>query len=237
MPLNAHAAARLRSKKRSSSTRTASSTAVASPAPSASAKKPVRFRDAAPKDLRWKKIVLPAEMGFDDDGGLLELDEVEGVDVVYEEGRVAFKVRIQVRLVFRRRANGRSQVRDEDGEPPAKKSKKGKGKAVERDDDEPEFVPVDQVQELEGDEPAFADDEELTFPDEELEFPDGETGQAADAADGEGADVKKAKKQKNEKGKKRSRDEAQENGSNGGAIEEAADEPPFDGACRSPAFL
>lgn len=51
------------------------------------------MRTAAPKDLGWKSIVLPAELGFDDDGGLLELDEVEGVDVVYEDGRVAFKVR------------------------------------------------------------------------------------------------------------------------------------------------
>ena len=52
------------------------------------------MRTAAPKDLGWKSIVLPAELGFDDDGGLLELDEVDGVDVVYEDGRVAFKVRV-----------------------------------------------------------------------------------------------------------------------------------------------
>ncbi|BGP06000.1 ATP-dependent RNA helicase [Rhodotorula toruloides] len=223
MPLNAHAAARLRSKKRgSSSSRTASST-TASPAPSTSSKKAARFRDAAPKDLRWKSIVLPAELGCDDDGGLLELDEVEGVDVVYEDGRVAFKVR-----------------EDEDGEPPAKKSKKGKGKAVQQDDDEPEFVPIDQAQESEGDEPKFAEDEPLSFPDEELEFPDEEAGEAGEAAEGESVNVaeekKKAKKQKKDKGKKRSRDEAQENGSSGGAMEEAADEPPFDVEAELPAW-
>ncbi|BGP30029.1 ATP-dependent RNA helicase [Rhodotorula toruloides] len=224
MPLNAQAAARLRSKKRSSSSsRTASST-TASPAPSTSSRKAARFRDAAPKDLRWKSIVLPAELGFDDDGGLLELDEVEGVDVVYEDGRVAFKVR-----------------EDEDGEPPAKKSKKGKGKAVERDDDdEPDFVPVDQAQDSEGDDPKFAEDEPLSFPDEELEFPDEEAGDAVEAVEGEDADVveekTKTKKLKKEKGKKRSRDEAQKNGSSAGAIEEAADEPPFDVEAELPAW-
>ncbi|BGP22772.1 DEAD (asp-glu-ala-asp) box containing, RNA helicase [Rhodotorula toruloides] len=220
MPLNAHAAARLRSKNRgSSSSRTASSTIA-----STSAQKAARFRNAAPKDLRWKSIVLPAELGFDDDGGLLELDEVEGVDVVYEDGRVAFKVR-----------------EDDDGEPPAKKSKKGKGKAVERNaDDEPEFVPVDQAHESEDEEPKFADDELLSFPAEEPDFLDEQAGEAIDAGNGEithAVEQKtKPKKQKKEKGKKRSRDVAQDNGSNGPAIEEAADEPPFDVGAELPAW-
>ncbi|KAL8292938.1 hypothetical protein RQP46_000632 [Phenoliferia psychrophenolica] len=57
-------------------------------------------------NLKWKSIVLPSEFGFDEDGGLLELDEVEGVDVCYgEDGRLTFG------------------VRDDGIEPPAKKLK------------------------------------------------------------------------------------------------------------------
>ncbi|KAK4701559.1 ATP-dependent RNA helicase DDX24/MAK5, partial [Phenoliferia sp. Uapishka_3] len=45
-------------------------------------------------NLKWKSIVLPSEFGFDEDGGLLELDEVDGVDVCYgEDGRLTFGVR------------------------------------------------------------------------------------------------------------------------------------------------
>lgn len=95
MPLNPHAAARLRSKKRGApSTRTASSSASASATGSkAQPTAQPRFRPTATKDLQWKRLVLPAEIGFDDDGGLLEVDEVEGVDVVVEDGRAVFKVR------------------------------------------------------------------------------------------------------------------------------------------------
>lgn len=107
MPMNAHAAARLRAKKRARSSTTAelangtassarASAAAATPVASA-LPKAKRMRTAAPKDLGWKSIVLPAELGFDDDGGLLELDEVDGVDVVYgEDGRIAFQVRVCV---------------------------------------------------------------------------------------------------------------------------------------------
>lgn len=43
--------------------------------------------------LDWHNIALPSEIGFDDAGGLLELDEVEGVNVVYgTDGRVSFQV-------------------------------------------------------------------------------------------------------------------------------------------------
>lgn len=45
-------------------------------------------------NLKWKSIVLPSEFGFDEDGGLLELDEVEGVDVCYgADGILTFGVR------------------------------------------------------------------------------------------------------------------------------------------------
>lgn len=108
MPLNPHAAARLRAKKRGRSSSSAASphntastdqtksseaAADAAAATDAAPPKAKRLRTAASKDLGWRSIVLPAELGFDDDGGLLELDEVDGVDVVYEDGRVAFKVR------------------------------------------------------------------------------------------------------------------------------------------------
>lgn len=112
MPMNAHAAARLRAKKRARSSAAAEQTdgtassaqrrrdAPSSSAAAGAAPKAKRMRTAAPKDLGWKSIVLPAELGFDDDGGLLELDEVEGVDVVYEDGRVAFKVRDYTFSIF-----------------------------------------------------------------------------------------------------------------------------------------
>ena len=42
--------------------------------------------------LKWQNIVLPSEIGFDEDGGLLELEEVDGVEVVYADGVVSFRV-------------------------------------------------------------------------------------------------------------------------------------------------
>ncbi|EJC98248.1 DEAD-domain-containing protein [Fomitiporia mediterranea MF3/22] len=48
------------------------------------------------EDLPWKKVSRPSALGFEGDDGILELEEVEDVEVVYEEtknGRVArFKV-------------------------------------------------------------------------------------------------------------------------------------------------
>lgn len=48
------------------------------------------------EDLPWKTMSRPMETGLDGDDGILELEEVEGVEVVYEEtekGKVArFKV-------------------------------------------------------------------------------------------------------------------------------------------------
>lgn len=97
MPLNAHAAARLRNKKRggTSSTRTASSSSSTATSSKAQPKAAPRFRPTATRDLQWKRLVLPAEIGFDDDGGLLEVDEIDGVDVVVEDGRAVFKVRFR----------------------------------------------------------------------------------------------------------------------------------------------
>jgi len=43
-------------------------------------------------DLPWKSVSRPSETGLDGDDGILELEEVEGVEVVYEDtssGRVA----------------------------------------------------------------------------------------------------------------------------------------------------
>ncbi|BGP37829.1 ATP-dependent RNA helicase [Rhodotorula kratochvilovae] len=194
MPLNQHAAARLRAKKRGSSS---SKPARTAPASNPSAKPAPTFRHTATKDLQWKKLVLPAEIGFDDDGGLLELDELDGVDIEYQDGKAVFKVRD-----------------DADQPPAAKKSRKGKGKATHADDDDAEaFVDINDVQD-EGDAPTFADDEELTFQDdEELSFPDdavqaGE-GDAAPAEEAAPAVVAgKGKEKVKAKGKKRSRDEA-----------------------------
>lgn len=44
------------------------------------------------EDLPWKKVARPSETGLGGDDWILELEEVDGVDVVYEEterGKVA----------------------------------------------------------------------------------------------------------------------------------------------------
>lgn len=44
------------------------------------------------EDLPWKKVTRPSEAGLGGDDWILELEEVDGVDVVYEEterGKVA----------------------------------------------------------------------------------------------------------------------------------------------------
>lgn len=53
---------------------------------------PVKRRTERAANLAWKNVVLPSEFGFDEEGGLLELEEVEGVDVVYRDGLVTFRV-------------------------------------------------------------------------------------------------------------------------------------------------
>ncbi|KAI5479656.1 DEAD (asp-glu-ala-asp) box containing, RNA helicase [Pseudohyphozyma bogoriensis] len=96
---HSYAAARAASKKRKLA---AMANKSAEPAPIASTSKASAKAAAAPKvrttkevkpgSLSWKSIVLPSEFGFDEDGGLLELDEVEGVDVVYGDGMITFRV-------------------------------------------------------------------------------------------------------------------------------------------------
>lgn len=86
MGLNPHAAARLRARKNPSS----SSSKPSRTAPPV--KQQPTFTETRAADLGWKSLQLPAELGFDDDGGLLELDELDGVDVTYEDGKVVFKV-------------------------------------------------------------------------------------------------------------------------------------------------
>ena len=44
-------------------------------------------------NLNWSSIVLPSEFGFDEAGGLLELGEVSGVEVIYGDGLVTFRVK------------------------------------------------------------------------------------------------------------------------------------------------
>ncbi|GJN88616.1 hypothetical protein Rhopal_001582-T1 [Rhodotorula paludigena] len=193
MPLNPHAAARIRQKKRGlapSSRRTASSQPDASPAASSAPRPAKRTRTVPTNQLQWKKLVLPAEIGFDDDGGLLELDELEGVDIAHEDGKVVFKA-----------------IEDDADQPPQKKRNKGKARATA--DDEAAFVPVEDVVD-EGDNPTFDDDEELTFQDEALSFPDEAVQPTEDGAVAQDSELQKPQKGKEKpkaKGKKRARDE------------------------------
>lgn len=53
---------------------------------------PVRTRTERAANLAWTNVVLPSEFGFDEEGGLLGLEEVEGVDVIYADGVVTFRV-------------------------------------------------------------------------------------------------------------------------------------------------
>lgn len=73
----------------------------ARPAALASRKK-ARIQHRTADDLPWKAVAHRHEAGFDDAlEGMMELEEVTGVEVVYEEtenGRVA---RFNVRPVFR----------------------------------------------------------------------------------------------------------------------------------------
>lgn len=81
--------------------------AETTPASTSSDKKDKRVKPSAIEHKRktlqigglpWKNIVLPSELGFDEDGGLLELDEVEGVQVVYGAGLVTFTVSLPLRM-------------------------------------------------------------------------------------------------------------------------------------------
>jgi ATP-dependent RNA helicase DDX24/MAK5 len=65
---------------------------------SSAPRKKVKTTKSNIDDLPWKTIARPAETGLGGDDGILELEEVEGVEVLYEEtkkGRVTrFKVRV-----------------------------------------------------------------------------------------------------------------------------------------------
>lgn len=54
------------------------------------------FTDALP----WKTVVRPSEAGMGGDDGILELEEVDGVEVVYEEMPHGQVVRFNVRTSY-----------------------------------------------------------------------------------------------------------------------------------------
>lgn len=88
-PRNAHfAASRVKKRKQRSDEPEA-------PAPVLNdARDPVLARPKKSKPLgalRWRSVQLPAEVAFGDDGGLLELEEVDGVDVVYGDTGITFQ--------------------------------------------------------------------------------------------------------------------------------------------------
>ncbi|ORY72598.1 P-loop containing nucleoside triphosphate hydrolase protein [Leucosporidium creatinivorum] len=136
--------------------------------------KPLRKKEQRVGNLDWKNIVLPSEFGFDEDGGLLELDEVEGVDVVYADGKVSFQVREQD---------------EEDGAikpPKAKKQKKSKALPVVEEDESP--FPAEDLS-------VFETEEQLEEPAAEEESVLEETKEEPAAP----APEKKAKKAKGKK--------------------------------------
>lgn len=51
-------------------------------------------------DLPWKTISRPAETGLGGDDGILELEEVEGVEVIYEETEKGKVAKFKVGLTF-----------------------------------------------------------------------------------------------------------------------------------------
>ncbi|KAG6861318.1 hypothetical protein C0995_001637 [Termitomyces sp. Mi166 len=50
-----------------------------------SSRKKIKTRHRTLDELPWKKVARPKEAGIDGDDGILELEEIEGVDVIYEE--------------------------------------------------------------------------------------------------------------------------------------------------------
>ncbi|GAA5843932.1 hypothetical protein JCM3766R1_006108 [Sporobolomyces carnicolor] len=187
MPSGQHFSA-LRAKKRKLGGSSAKDTSKSS----SSTKSTPKFRNAAPSALNWKNIHLPGELGFDEDGGLLELDEIDGVDVVYEDGRVQFKVQ-----------EGADEADDVEA-PPAKKSKKAKGKEPEPAVEESPFA-----------------EEELFFAEEDM--PKEEAKREAEPAAEMEAPPAKENVKKAKKGKKRQKEAAEPE-------DEVAtvDETPFD---------
>ena len=50
-----------------------------------SATKKIRVQHGSLDNLPWKSVARPIETGLDGDDGILELEEVDDVEVVYEE--------------------------------------------------------------------------------------------------------------------------------------------------------
>lgn len=97
MPPNNFGAARAATKKRKlaaldKAALLAPVASTSAPPAAAPAARPPKRRLERAVNLKWRNVVLPSEIGFDEDGGMLELDEIEGVNVVYNEGRIQFEV-------------------------------------------------------------------------------------------------------------------------------------------------
>ncbi|GAA5885370.1 hypothetical protein JCM6882_009590 [Rhodosporidiobolus microsporus] len=211
MPLNTHAAARLRAKKRGRPSSSSSSTAASSSKSRPTPKPKPTFREKRAGDLQWKKLTLPAELGFDDDGGLLELDEIEGVDVAYEDGRVVFKTR-------------------EEDEPPAKKSRKGEAVQQDGEANEDDFKSPFPDEEL-----TFQDDDPLSFKEDEGAEKAGEEKEKEEVVEEEKPQAKaKGKGKEKAKGKKRTRDETEATAPS--EVEDDTPEEPFGVAATLPAW-
>lgn len=65
----------------------------------APAENPVKKRrkhaDTALDELDWRVVFRPSEAGVYEEGGMLLLEEVEGVDVVYEETEAGRRVKFR----------------------------------------------------------------------------------------------------------------------------------------------
>ena len=89
-----YGAARAASKKRKLAQALSAPTPAVPTVPSLPAAAPIKkTRIEKASKLNWSSIVLPSEFGFDEAGGLLELDEVSGVEVIYGDGLVTFRVK------------------------------------------------------------------------------------------------------------------------------------------------
>jgi len=64
-----------------------------------SRKKP-KSRHLTINDLPWKSVSRPSDTGLGEDDGILELEEVEGVEVVYEDTDVGRVVKFNVSRCF-----------------------------------------------------------------------------------------------------------------------------------------
>ncbi|GAA5830226.1 hypothetical protein JCM11251_001275 [Rhodosporidiobolus azoricus] len=210
MPINAHAAARMRQRKRGQREGTSTTNTASSSKSTTTLKAKPAFREKRAADLKWRALPLEG-LGFDDDGGLLELDEIEGVDVQYEDGKVVFKTR-------------------EEDEPPAKKSRKGK--EVQQDGaEEDAFESPFPDEEL-----TFQEDEALTFADEDGGEKVEEKKVEGDAEVAEKAPIKvKGKAKEKGKGKKRARDEVEASNVPAEAEDDTPEEP-FDVGTSLPAW-